>query len=82
MTTDLTTTSALAEPIVPKEYADFAFEYKLGWSAGWANFTPCPIKRKDMMASERRDAWRAGLKAFRKSTGRSARLAPIYVTAS
>lgn len=56
-------------PAIPPEYADFAFEYKLGWAAGADPKARCPIERGHYMAQSRRSAWVDGYNARRKALG-------------
>lgn len=78
-----TTVHAATTPTVPPEFVDFAFEWKLGWDAGEAPNATCPITRGAMMAHTRREAWKDGYSARRRSLGDTSpyrkRLAPIQV---
>ena len=66
---------------IPTEFADFAFEYKLGWRDACDRVTNCPIKPYHVMAESRRAAWKAGRNQHRKSLGlRVHGLSPLQLT--
>jgi hypothetical protein len=80
MTAALALPAPTPEITVPREFAEAAFEYKLGIDSAEDEKAHCPINRGHLMFELRRDAWRAGRIARRRELGLKVRhLMPLQI---